>query len=210
MNQSVIWKKLVIQGRRFATSNDIKVLSKDLNKNYDDIVHYLQKCGYIQRIFKGIFYIKTPNEIKLGRLDLTPYEIISEALKIKGIKNWYFGLETALKLNNMTHEYFMIDYIISDQYRTTKAINIFDRTFKFIKWTNKITSFGIIESQKRIRYSDKEKTILDIAYREKLQKSEYEAISIISEYLETIDKIKMKKYLEHYPKGLKTLLQEYV
>ena len=99
----MIWKKLVIQGKRFATSDDIKSLSRDLNKNYNDVVHHLQKYAYIHRIFKGIFYIKTPNEIKLGRLDFSPYEIVSQALIIKGVKNWYFGLETALKFNSMTH-----------------------------------------------------------------------------------------------------------
>ena len=208
MNQSMIWKKLVIQRKRFATSKEIKSLSKDLNKNYDDVVHYLQKKGYINRIFKGIFYIKTPNEMKLGCLDLTPYEIVSQALMIKGVKKWYLGLETALKLNNMTHEYFTIDYIISDYYRTTKAIHILDRDFKFIKWTHKVTSFGIIYSPKKIPYSDKEKTVLDIAYRENLNGSKDGAISILTEYMGMINKIKMRKYLEHYPKRLKTVLQE--
>lgn len=210
MNQSIIWKKLVIQNKRFATSEDIKVLSNDLNKNYNDVVHHLQKYKYIYRIFKGIFYIKTPNEIKLGRLDLPLYKIISEALKIKGVKNWYFGLETALKLNNMTHEYFTIEYIISNQYRTTKTINILDRDFKFIKWQDAITNFGIINSQNKIKYSDKEKTILDMAYRKSLKNLNYEAISIVEEYLESINKTKIKNYLEHYPKGLKTLLQGHI
>ena len=208
MNQSIIWKKLVIQRKRFVTSNEIKLLSKDLNKNYNDVVHYLQKKAYIHRIFKGIFYIKTPNEMKLGRLDLSPYEIVLQALAIKGVKNWYFGLETALKLNNMTHEYFTIDYIISDQYRTTKVIHILNRDFKFVKWAYKITSFGIIYSSNMVPYSDKEKTVLDIAYREKLNGSKDGAISILSEYIESVNKIKMKKYLEHYPKSLKRVLQE--
>jgi len=210
MNQSMIWKKLVIHEKRFATSDDIKALSKDLNKNYNDVIHYLQKYSYIHRIFRGIFYIKTPNEIKLGRLDFSPYEIVSQALTIKDVKNWYFGLETALKFNGLTHEYFTIDYVISDQHRITKVIRILDRDFKFIKWSNKITNFGIIKSKKLLRYSDKEKTILDIAYREKLKGSLDGAISIISEYSEAMNKTKMKKYFEHYPKSFTTLLQEYV
>jgi predicted nucleic acid-binding protein len=68
----------------------------------------------------------------------------------------------------------------------------------------------IIKSKKFLRYSDKEKTILDIAYREKLKGSIDGAISIISEYSEAINKTKMKEYFEHYPKSFKTLLQEYV
>jgi len=210
MNQSVIWKKLVIKNIKIATSQEIKILSKELNKDYDKVVHYLQKYGYIYRIFKGVFYIKTPNEIKLGRFDLSPYEILSQALKIKGVKNWYFGLETALKINKMTHEYFTVDYIISDQYRTTKAIHILNRDFKFIKWRDSLTTFGIISSKSKLRYSDKEKTVLDIAYREKLNNSEDRAISIIKEYSEMTDKIKIREYLEHYPQVIKTLLQGHI
>ena len=42
------------------------------------------------------------------------FEIIKNGLIIKGVKKWYFGLETALKLNNMTNEYFTIDYVVND------------------------------------------------------------------------------------------------
>ncbi len=69
--------------------------------------------------------------------------MISKALKIKGVKHWYFGLETALKINNMTHEYFTMNFVITDSYRTTKIINILDTKFQFLKWSQKHFTFGI-------------------------------------------------------------------
>ena len=90
----------------------------------------------------------THNPAGMEKLDAICMQliVIGEGLKIKGVKNWYFGLETALKLNTMTHEYFTIDYVISDQYRTTKTIHILDKDFKFIKWRSSITTFGIIKT----------------------------------------------------------------
>jgi len=110
---------------------------------------------YVIRIFKGIFYVKSLDEIKYGPLKYSLLELISKGLELKDVKNWYLGLYTASKLNNATHEYFTIDYVISDGLYRNKPITINNRKFKFHKLKPSLLKFGIIEN--KCRYSDLEK-----------------------------------------------------
>ena len=196
----LIWKRLTIEGKKIVETHELKKLACKLNKNEERSIRYLQEHHYIYRIFRGIFYIKSPNERENNYFERSIFEIITLALKVKGIKNWYFGLETALKFNDMTHEYFTINYVITDLYRTTKVISILDSKFQFYKWSKRYFKCGIIKKN-GLRYSDKERTVLDRAYKRYLKnKSKEDMISLISEYIRSIDKKKLRDYLEHYPK----------
>ena len=77
---------------------------------------------YIIRIFRGIFYVKSLEEIKYKKVKYNHLELVAKGLELKGVKHWYFGLHTALKLNNATHEYFTIDYVITDSFYRNKPI----------------------------------------------------------------------------------------
>lgn len=200
MRTSLVWDKFLIEKKKIVSSEEIGELSVGLSKNSDRVIDYLQHNGYIVRIFRGIFYVKSLEERERKKYDISIYEMIALAMGKKGVENWYFGLETALKLNNMTHEYFTIDFILTDSYRTTKVIEILDRRFQFLKRTHNYFTFGIIEKN-GFRYSDKEKTILDIAYKKYRENRESTLpIRIIQEYSRYLDEKKFKKYLKHYPK----------
>ena len=43
------------------------------------------------------------DERKHRSIDAAYTELIKNVLELKGIKNWYFGLESALKFNNIKH-----------------------------------------------------------------------------------------------------------
>ena len=124
--------------------------------------------------------------------------MVSNALDIKGVKHWYFGLETALKFNNMTHEYFTINYVITDSYRTTKVIHILNSNFEFLKWNEKHFTFGIVKNN-RLRYSDREKTVLDLIYKRYRKNRDLDIVtSPLIEYIEILDRKKLMNYLENY------------
>ncbi len=189
---------MVIDGRRIVTSAEIREMARNLGKNEWGSLDYLQKHGYIYRILKGIFYVRSPEERERGFFQLSVYEMVSKALKIKGVRNWYFGLETALKLNNMTHEYFTVNYVITDSYRTTKIIQILALKFRFFKWSEKHFKFGILKKN-GLRYSDREKTVLDmINKRHRKNKDPTYVFSPLDEYIEVLDAKKLMKYLEHF------------
>ena len=160
-------KKLWVEKRKFVKSEELESLCKELKKDYKDVVRYLLARKYLIRIFRGIFYVKSIEEIEWGKINLSPPDLVANGLKLKGIKDWYFGLYTALRLNNLTHEYFSVDYVINDKIFRAREINIAGYKFKFIKIKPSLI-FGITERD-NIRFSDVEKTILDFIYR-KIQK----------------------------------------
>ena len=195
----LIWKKLIIEGRKIATSAEIRQMALDLGKGDERSLRYLQEHGYIYRILRGIFYIKSPEERERGFFTYSKYEMVSSAMKHKGIRNWYFGLETALRLNNMTHEYFTVDFVITDSFRTTKIINIIDTKFQFFKWSKKHFMFGIMKKN-GLAYSDREKTVLDIAYRLYLSTCDPESvISPLRDYEYLLNRNILSSYLGFYP-----------
>ena len=208
MEASAIWKKLLVDGKKITTTNEIHALSTEIGRDEKRSLYYLQEEGYIVRIFRGIFYVRNLEERARRSQECSIYKMVAMGLREKGVKNWYFALETALKLNLMTHEFFFLDYVITDSYRTTKIISIDGEKFRFIKRGKEHFKEGITE-EKLIRYSDKEKTILDISYREYLRSRKLARhIEPIEEYRDMIDPVKTKRYLIMYPEEFRKILEE--
>ena len=210
MKNSMIWKKMIVDGKRYTTSSEIKALAMKLDKDPKRSLSYLQEHEYIIRILRGIFYVKDPEERERDFLRHSIYDMIAEALKIKGVKNWYFGLETALKMNNKTHEYFAVDYLITDSFRTTKVITIIDSKFQFLKWGEFHFTFGI-RKKNTIRYSDREKTVLDMIYRRHIitQKSRY-TLSPYYDYIELLDRDRIMEYIINYPNEFRKIMEDII
>jgi predicted transcriptional regulator of viral defense system len=203
MKTPIIWKKLIIGKRRMTTSAEIRKLSRRVGKDGQRSLRYLQEHGYICRVLRGIFYVKSPEEREREFFELSVYEMVSKALGMKGVKDWYFGLETALKLNNMTQEYFTVDFVITDSYRTTKVIDLLGKRFQFLRRAEKHFKFGILR-KKGLRYSDREKTVLDMVYwRFQKDRDAEETISPLHEYGEPLDRELMRSYLVNYPRGFR-------
>ena len=204
-----VLRKLHLMGKRFATSEEIKIYCKEYGMSYYNTVRNLISAGYLVRIFRGIFYVKDFNEVKLGRLNIPHLELIAKGIEIKGIKNWYYGLYTALKLNNVTHEYFSIDYVINDRIFRYKPIDIAGYKIKFVKLKGELTRFGITGDT--YRYSDLEKTILDMIYLWRYNGKPREKIIMdISDYADNISTTRLRKYLSHYPKTVKDIVEEII
>ncbi len=190
MSLKLIVEKLARADGKFITRKELRGYCNKLNLDYYVAIRYLTHYKYLERIFRGIFYIYSLKERKLGTSEMNFYEILNEALKIKGVTNWYFGLETALKFNSLTHEYFAVDYIISDKLFRAKPLPIMGRKVKFYKVVPKLLSFGIIGEP--FHYSDPEKTALDLLYLRHYSALEFEDIC------EQLSKAKLAKYSKNY------------
>lgn len=199
-------KKLYLDNREFVISDTLKKYCNKLNLDYDNTIKNLVFRGYLLRIFKGIFYIRTLDEIKLGRTKYSHLELVAKGLEVKNIDKWYFGLYSALKLNNMTHEEFAIDHVINDTLFRANPINIVGYKFKFHKISPKLLTFGMTKKG-NIRYSDPEKTILDFLYILRYNGVPEERIIMdVADYTKDISKEKIGRYAKHYPKTVvKTL-----
>ena len=190
---------IMLSNKKFITYEDIiDIFNIDDDKKYKNIINYLLENKYLVRIFKGFFYVISLHERKYG-IDLNIFEAIANGMKYKEIKNWYFGLHTAVKLNNLTHEYYDIIYLFTDRMKKKETISILDYRIKYIKIKESLCKFGIIH-QNNINFSDREKTILDFIYiYRKRGIPDMKINNMIVDYLEYLEKMKLKEYLKHYP-----------
>ena len=204
IKSSMLLKKLRIEKKEFITSQELKRYCRALTLNYEKTIKYYVSRGYLIRIFKGIFYVKSLDEVKLGKAKYNYLELVAKGLDLKGVKRWYFGLYTALKLNNITHESFSIDYVVNDKLLRSKPINIAGYKFKFIKLTSRLFEFGIVENN--LRHSDSEKTILDFIYTWRYNSVPKEKIILdVSDWANTVSRQKIKKYAQNYPKTVQEI-----
>lgn len=209
MKISTLLKKLHLDKKEFITSGLIRGYCKSLKLKYDTTIRYLIARGYLVRIFRGVFYVKSLEETKLGRTKYTHLELVSMGLELKNVKNWYFGLYTALKLNNMTHEYFAVEYVVNDKIFRANPMSIAGHKFKFVKILPSLLSFGIIKNN--LKYSDPEKTVLDFIYIWRYNGIPKEKIlADLSEWTSVLSKKKIKTYANNYPKSVRAIAEEVV
>ncbi len=198
MKYGLLVKKVHFDGKRYATAEEIGKICKTVGITYKNGINYLIRTKHLLRVLKGFFYIKTLEERKTGASNANFFEAIARALEHKGVK-WYFGFDTAVKLNNLTHEYFPAEYIVSDKIFRSRSVAILGHNVRFIKLKKSLLEFGTI-SKDGISYSDIEKTLLDIAYIRKYRGIGDVAIrDEVAGLLAHANKKKLKEYGRHYP-----------
>lgn len=212
MRMSILVEKLWMENKEFVSSKELKDYCKVMRMNPTSVIRYLLKRKHLVRIFSGIFYVKSIEEFKLGKSKYNHLELVSKGLELKGIKNWYFGLHSALKLNNMTHEHFAVEEVISDSLFRSKPISIVGYKFKFVKISPSLLNFGIKkEGNMTIRYSDPEKTVLDFIYLSKHDGMSVDRIVMdVSDWSKNISKDKLKKYSKNYPKTVEKVVDSVI
>lgn len=207
MSLNILIKKLYLDEKKIITAEVLKKHCKSLKMEYNATARYLLRNKYLHRILRGIFYFPTIEERKLGRMDLNYLEALAIALEVKGVRDWYFGLETAIKLNNLSHEFFTTDYIMNDAIFRPKAILVLGHRIHFVKLKKSLFSFGIID--KKIRYSDPEKTILDMVYLARYKGLKNNEIKLkMADLLASCSVKKLLTYAKNYNREIKKLVRE--
>jgi len=205
MSYKLLAEKLLRDKEKIITRDKIRGYTKTLKLSYGSAIGYLLNNEYVIRILRGVFYVKSLEERKNHTIDIPFYEAITKALEIKNVKNWYFGLESAIKLNNLTHEYFAMDYIISDKLKRPRSIEILDHKVKFIAIKKGLTTFG--KAKGNVPYSDVEKTILDKMYLGIYRGVPESSIkNSIIDYIYKCNRKRLMEYAKHYPKTVLGLI----
>jgi len=193
-------------GGGVTTRSEFNEICRRFRASYMDTVNFMISYGYLVRILRGLYYVKTIEEFKL-RKSIDVRSMISlgmEKLKI----HWYFGLNTALKLNGLTHEFFRTTFVINDSIYRPKEIKIAGEEVKFLKLRDNLLGFGVI-AEKGIKFSDPEKTILDLVYVFKYRGvAEDRIIVMIDDYSKGLDREKLKTYLKHYTKTVEEVARD--
>ena len=187
--------------KEFLTAEELKTYCKSMSMDYATVVSYFVKRKYFVRIMRGIFYVKSLEEAKLGRSRYNHLELVAKGMELKKVRTWYFGLHTALKLNNMTHETFAVEDVVSDKIFRANPFTIAAYKFKFSRLSPSLLNFGIRKEENGIRYSDPEKTILDFIYIWKYNGIPEEKIAAdIAGWAKGASKQKLRAYAKKYPK----------
>ena len=199
-----IWQ----EDKELITLEELKSYCKELYFNYRIISNYLISRKFLLKILDDIYYVKSAKEITQNRLEVQGSELVGKALEFKNIDNWYFGLYTALRLNGI--EFAHQDkycYVVNNRILINKPLKIFGKKYRFLRFQDRLFNFGIING--KIKYSDSEKTILDLLYLWGFtQKTENSIIIELYKLLDGSSKEKLVQYSEFYPKSTANILKK--
>jgi predicted transcriptional regulator of viral defense system len=185
-------------GGKVVRRTSVEDVCKRFGANASNTINSMISYGYLIRILRGLYYVKTVEEFTLKKAaDI--YRVLSlgmDDLKVK----WYFGLHTALRLNGATHEYSDVTFILNDAIFRPKTLKVAGEKVRFIKVGKNLFGFGVIEKN-GTKFSDLEKTVLDLVYLSRYRSMPEEKIaSTIEEYAKDARAEKVKEYLRFYPK----------
>ena len=201
MTMSHLLRRLWMDRKEFVTAEELKTYCMPLRMDYATVVSYFVKRKYFVRVLRGIFYVKSLEEAKLGRNRYNHLELVAKGLELKHVKKWYFGLHTALKLNNMTHETFAVEDVISDKLFRANPFTIAGYKFKFSRLSPSLLDFGMKKLENGVKYSDPEKTLLDFIYVWRYNGIPGEKIAAdIADWAKGVSKEKLRAYAKRYPK----------
>jgi len=188
-------------GGNAVTKVEIIDLCERFRVDPDYFVNYVIRYGYVIRILRGLYYVKSVEEFKLKR-SLDPLRVLSLGMEKLGAR-WYFGLYTALRLNGLTHEYYDVTFVISYSIFRPKTIRIAGENVRFVKIKPGMAEFGLVRRDVLV-YSDLEKTLLDFLYLSRYGTLPYrEALYILREYSEKASRKKLALYVKYYTKRVK-------
>jgi len=206
-NSVSVWEVLARAKREVISSSDIADLSRRINRKPEHVIRHLRREGYLLPLFRGYYYVRSPDELRLGEERRNPLELFALAAEAKAIGNWYFGLHTALRLNRMTHESVLEEDVISDHMYRIRGVPIGPRKFVIHRWTPKLASFGLLDTA-AYRYSDPEKTVLDFAYLDHWRRTKGHAPTLIwREHIDDVDPKRLKRYLDRYPDSVRNAVE---
>ncbi|ADC64600.1 hypothetical protein Ferp_0424 [Ferroglobus placidus DSM 10642] len=192
-------------GGKVITREEFEKACRRFGENTERAVNFMISYGYLVRILRGLYYVKTPEEFSMGK-SVDTLKIISLGMNRLGVE-WYFGLNTALRLNGVTHEFSPVIHVISDSIYRPKTIEINREDVKFIKLKKNLFGFGVVEKNS-MKYSDLEKTLLDMVYLSRYRSTPEERIvATLIEYGKKARKKKLAEYLKRYPKSVERVVK---
>lgn len=203
-----LWEVPAREGREVLTSREVADMAARVGIRPENALRHLRREGYLLPLFRGYYYVRSPEEIRLGRKRLGSLELFSLAARKKGIGPWYFGLETALRLNGLTHEDRREETVVSANLYRIGGVPIGGTRFVIHKWGPELFGFGIVRHGS-YRFSDREKTVLDLAYLDfwRSRRTRARSWSWV-EYLSSVDVGRLRRYLRHYPTEVRKVVRE--
>ncbi len=210
MKYKLIVKKLSLLDKKIIDKEELKIYLNSLDIDYKSGVNYLTNNKYLLNIFRGIFYILSVDERSEKTINADIYELIIKSLELKKVNKWYFGLDTSLKINNLKHEFYNVIYLINNKLYRNKILRVNGYNLKIIKVKDSLFNFGILKN-KLLKYSDIEKTVLDMIYLNKYNGlKDKDILNKVKDLFLLCNKEKLVKYSKRYSKTVdKFIIENY-
>jgi len=193
-------------GGRVATKDDLAELCSRFGVDLDYFVNYVIRYGYVVRVLRGLYYVRTVEEFKLGRAP-DVLRVLALGMERLGVR-WYFGLYTALRLGGATHEYYDVVFVISDSIYRPKPVRVAGERVRFVRVKPSLTSFGLVRRDGLV-YSDLEKTVLDFTYLSRYGSIPRErAVAVLREHADALNRERLAEYAKRYPKTVRGVLRD--
>ncbi|MCI4320637.1 MAG: hypothetical protein L3K23_11010 [Thermoplasmata archaeon] len=198
-SSTALWEVPVREGRKVLTSEDLAEMARRIGARPAHALRHLRRERYLVPLFRGFYYVRTPEEVRLNTERHDPLELFALAARAKGIGEWYFGLTTALRLNGLTHEDRREETVVSRTLYRIHGVPIGSRRFVIHRWAKELFGFGL-ERRRTYLVSDPEKTVLDLAYLDFWRaKKRHPMTRAWTEHLASVNSRKVRRYLVHYP-----------
>ena len=192
-------------GGKVVTREEMEKACKRFGENARRVINFMISYGYLTRILRGLYYVRTLEEFST-RKSIDTLKLISLGMNRLGV-SWYFGLNTALRLNGATHEFSPVIHVLSDSIYRPKIVKINGEDVRFIKLKKELFGFGVVEKD-GVRYSELEKTLLDMVYLSRYRSvPEERIVAILKEYGKSVKKKKLAEYLRFYPKSVRRVVE---
>jgi len=192
-------------GGKVVTREEMEKACERFGKDTSKAINFMISYGYLIRILRGLYYVRTLEEFSM-RKSIDTLKLISMGMNRLGV-SWYFGLNTALRLNGATHEFSPVIHVLSDSIYRPKIVKINGEDVKFIKLKKELFGFGVVEKN-GMRYSDLEKTLLDIVYLSRYRSvPEERMVALLKEHKKDVKRKKLAEYLRFYPKSVRRVVE---
>ena len=203
-----LWEVPVREGRELLTSEALATMARRIGVKPENALRHLRREGYLLPLFRGYYYLRTPEELRFHTERHDPLELFALAARAKGIGEWYFGLHTALRLNGLTHEDRRKETVVSRSLYRVRGVPIGSRRFVIHKWGPALFGFGL-ERKGTYRVSDLAKTLLDLVYLDYwAERKGHPATRVWEEHLRSVNARKVRQYLPHYPEGVRRTVEQ--
>lgn len=209
-SSALIWESLARRHREVAKTDELRALALRLGKEPRNAIDHLVRGGYLIPLFKGVYHVSHPEEMRLGVPRHSHLELFALAAEAAGLGPWYFGLETALRLDGLTAEFRREEAVVNGRRLRERGVDLAGHRFVLHRWTPDLLAFGV-RREGRLRISDPAKTVLDLAYRDYWSARRGRApVGDWKTLVDRVDLAALRRYLERFPRYVREIVMPWI
>lgn len=209
-----VYTLLILRYERVISSDELMAACKLLGVGFKTALAGLSRAGAIEPVlFKGVYYVRSPEELQLGTIRQDALDVIARACSLKLESNWYFGLATALMLSGLWTQQHLATLTVVSKARVKRYKTAFAGFTVEFKQLSGVPIDKLIKTDGVKRFSEPSRTLADYAYFSARNKTSHYSKAMLREvYAKTKNKEALLKQLTSligkYPKPYAALMSQ--